>query len=391
MLRINSISGWIPVLCVSIAIAVLLVIPASVAGQDYSFEIDRIQYNDDTGLGVDYGFSTSPANPAPDPHVIPSSAITAPTQFWNDSTFLWELPLTCPVAIELTGDSYRMSIPQIGSENPEPWGLSSLGLNSPGPPPSPSSDEWTFEVRFKNFSNASQPQTLYEFSMGTGSSDDNRTELGAGGEWFSGTYQGVTYNNVLSLWMDVSVTSGGQEVYDWSSSPTGPGLIVFGLDPTTTQIDLKVSTIAGRDLSGYYRINSDSDLDWVEIATHTLPETFSPATGFVDQFPSVWMSSETVLLEGDANRDGVVSAGDYASVQANFGSTGDPGILGDANGDGVVSAGDYASVQANFGNTAPAGAAPEPSTLSLLALSGLVIRRRKKLNRRRLPDVGQEL
>jgi len=51
--------------------------------------------------------------------------------------------------------------------------------------------------------------------------------------------------------------------------------------------------------------------------------------------------------------DGVVSAGDYASVQSAFGDTGDTGdtgtgIIGDANGDGVVSAGDYASAQANF-------------------------------------------
>ena len=57
----------------------------------------------------------------------------------------------------------------------------------------------------------------------------------------------------------------------------------------------------------------------------------------------------TYLL-GDANIDGVVSAGDYSSVQANFGSTGPAGggLMGDANHDGVVSAGDYASVQAKF-------------------------------------------
>ncbi len=85
------------------------------------------------------------------------------------------------------------------------------------------------------------------------------------------------------------------------------------------------------------------------------------------------------LLDGDANRDGVVSAGDYASVQANFGSTGDPGILGDANGDGVVSAGDYASVQANFGNTAPtASTVPEPLTISLFTISSLVLLKRRK-------------
>ena len=86
------------------------------------------------------------------------------------------------------------------------------------------------------------------------------------------------------------------------------------------------------------------------------------------------------LLIGDANHDGIVSAEDYASVQANFSSTGVPGIPGDANGDGVVSAGDYSSVQANFGNVAPTQITPEPATLSLLVISGLVIcKRRSKI------------
>ena len=88
--------------------------------------------------------------------------------------------------------------------------------------------------------------------------------------------------------------------------------------------------------------------------------------------------SEPTLLEGDANRDGVVSAGDYSSVQANFGATGEAGILGDANGDGVVSAGDYASVQANFGNIAPVMVSvPEPCSLGLLVIGGLAMLKHK--------------
>ena len=90
-----------------------------------------------------------------------------------------------------------------------------------------------------------------------------------------------------------------------------------------------------------------------------------------------------VFLMGDANGDGVVSAGDYASVQANFGNTGSTGggLDGDANGDGVVSAGDYAAVQANFGNTAATTVTPEPATLSLLVLGAIaVLRRRSRRN-----------
>ena len=90
-------------------------------------------------------------------------------------------------------------------------------------------------------------------------------------------------------------------------------------------------------------------------------------------------STGALHLDGDANGDGVVSAGDYASVQANFGSTGAPGIPGDANGDGVVSAGDYASVQANFGNIAPPVAAvPEPASVCLLSLGIVTLIKRRK-------------
>ena len=89
----------------------------------------------------------------------------------------------------------------------------------------------------------------------------------------------------------------------------------------------------------------------------------------------------TPLLEGDANRDGVVSADDYASVQGNFGNTGVIGILGDANCDGSVSADDYASVLANFGATTGMGGetpVPEPTALSLLVIGGFAMLRRRR-------------
>ena len=107
----------------------------------------------------------------------------------------------------------------------------------------------------------------------------------------------------------------------------------------------------------------------------------------------------TVVLQGDANGDGVVSAGDYATVQANMGATGDVGIPGDTNydgvvdeadyvattgnfgniGNGVVSAGDYASVQSNFGNTGgDTTVIPEPATMGLLLIGGIALLKRKR-------------
>ena len=151
------------------------------------------------------------------------------------------------------------------------------------------------------------------------------------------------------------------EIYEEGSSPGTTPLVdldaqallgILTTDAGLTEENFRVTTVALLDMHGGFL-----DADDVVPTFEVIP---------------------LALLLGDANRDGVVSAGDYASVQANFGNTGNPGILGDANGDGVVSAGDYACVQAYFGNTsATAEAAPEPATMAILCTSGLLLIRRK--------------
>ena len=152
-----------------------------------------------------------------------------------------------------------------------------------------------------------------------------------------------------------------------------PGDAVGNVDSVTPYTPSMILYFLQDDTDGKVTFVVDQSIWWAQSRTYASRENetyAAPTLEITYELPS--------LLEGDANRDGVVSAGDYASVQANFGSTGDPGILGDANGDGVVSAGDYASVQANFGNTNATEVVPEPAAMSLLTVVGIFGLRRRR-------------
>ncbi len=122
-----------------------------------------------------------------------------------------------------------------------------------------------------------------------------------------------------------------------------------------------------------FRLNAETGfVDMIPLVNNTVTLTLSGGTGeLFKYYDGNFVNVELPFLPGDANGDGVVSAGDYASVQANFGNTGEPGLPGDANGDGVVSAGDYASVQANFGNTLASqnNSIPEPASLTVISFA----------------------
>ncbi|MHC4985121.1 MAG: PEP-CTERM sorting domain-containing protein [Planctomycetota bacterium] len=82
---------------------------------------------------------------------------------------------------------------------------------------------------------------------------------------------------------------------------------------------------------------------------------------------------------GDFNLDGLINATDTAIMKASFGISPKGWADGNANCDDIVNATDLAILGANYGFVAPAATGvPEPTTLALLALSGVAALHRRK-------------
>jgi len=85
---------------------------------------------------------------------------------------------------------------------------------------------------------------------------------------------------------------------------------------------------------------------------------------------------------GDANGDGVVDLQDFGLLKDNFGMTeGATWGQGDFTGDGAIDLQDFGILKDHFGHTTgsiPVTVVPEPATMSLLALGGLAVLRRRR-------------
>jgi hypothetical protein len=85
-------------------------------------------------------------------------------------------------------------------------------------------------------------------------------------------------------------------------------------------------------------------------------------------------------LAADVDLDGEVARGDFLALRGGFGSTDADWFDGDLTFDGDVNYLDYVALKRSIGESVPdaAGVVPEPATLVLLALGGLVAIRRRR-------------
>ena len=209
--------------------------------------------------------------------------------------------------------------------------------------------------------------------------------------FFDLTDQATTFSAVLNWYSNVTGMVSGA----WSNTTSTPNLDLrlYAVTPDTY-------TLTGSPLQA-----SHSMVDNVE---HVFSSAGLAPGRYVlvvdgaqvgNTYALAWQSL-TPILSGDANTDGAVDVGDLGILGANYGSTsGKAWVSADFTGDGIVDVGDLGVLGANYGLTLAAGgyaataaqltalsggagigssAIPEPTTLSLLALGLLALRRRAK-------------
>ncbi len=116
-----------------------------------------------------------------------------------------------------------------------------------------------------------------------------------------------------------------------------------------------------------YSTGLDSYVDFITLSDG--PDAYQDVTGV----------PMTVQLEGDLNRDGFVGLDDLDIILANWNQTVPPAnALADPSGDGYVGLEDLDTVLNNWNaGTQPAtGVVPEPATLAIISIGGMLVLRR---------------
>lgn len=116
------------------------------------------------------------------------------------------------------------------------------------------------------------------------------------------------------------------------------------------------------------------------------PGNLPPGLFFNARFePTILQIVVTDSLPGDYNRDNSVDAADYIVWRKMFGAAVADFVSADGNGDGLIDDDDYGVWQRHFGTVPPPGSGggesvPEPTTILLLAVCGLSLIPRMRMN-----------
>jgi len=231
---------------------------------------------------------------------------------------------------------------------------------------------------------AGGPDGPNDLFMQVVSDSTNEGHLGfRNGDQWSGNY--IT-NDILAITMDLKnfgpeevhmrlLTTGGGSRYA-SIDPViiAPGgewqRVMFGL----SLLDMRYVEGSGSLTGNLMSIN--------RIVFHHDPD---PASGHGQSpvvYTTVGVDNITAVgptIAGDADLDGDVDLDDFVALKKGFGTSPASWMTGDFDRNGTVSLVDFGLLKANFATRAVgAGALPEPTTLSLLAVASLVAIRRRR-------------
>ena len=213
----------------------------------------------------------------------------------------------------------------------------------------------------------------------------------------------LTAGNGISMvgsWDDddqsTSLTLADGAVFDWTFSGVDndfidlAGYLAFGENVTINIID-GLGENTGDDVLLFITAEIDplipeSTIDIPASLVINAPEgwTFGNLVQKDDTLVLENLVTGIVIVDGDADGDQDVDVDDLAIFKAQFG--GEVSGLGDAefDGDGIVTLADFAIMRGNWGATGSPpsvedlSATPEPATMSLLALGGLLMIRRRR-------------